>query len=79
MYQEFISAEFGSNGPAHEPNTNPLKDYLASKYLEDFPENMETQSDNFSVDRSDSDSSTNYEEPINEVYTDPIKVERAAF
>lgn len=56
-----------------------MKDYLASKYLEDFPDNMETQSDNFSVDRSDSDSDTEFEEQINEVYTDPIKIERAAF
>ena len=79
VHQKTNSAEFGSNRPVQEQNTNPLKDYLASKYLEDFPDNMETQSDHFSVDRSDSDSSTDFDEPINEVYTDPIKIERAAF
>ena len=59
---------------------NPLKDHhLASKYLENFPLDMETQSDHdFSVDRSDT-SESDYDEPINEVYTDPIKIERAAF
>lgn len=79
----FCIDEFGSNKPVEVDNVNPLRDHhhLASKYLEDFPnDEMETHSDHdFSVDRSSNSSISEYDEPINEVYTDPIKIERAAF
>ena len=76
----FYIDEFGSNKPVQDENVNPLKNHhLVSKYLENFPPDMETQSDHdFSVDHSDT-SKSDYDEPINEVYTDPLKIERAAF